>query len=471
MTALPTVPAGTPVELAAQIRTLLDAAAEGIVVDAAPFFDAANRTVVELIFAHDVAQVDAWIRALAPLVRHAESELPLQDPADAMMSRCTSIAEVCDHATAVRDRPPAIVADDQLELIVVDEISALARTSSTRPAAASEAALVPWAIDLRDGAIVIAGNEVHPVVARDIYVRLGTLLDEADRAVDHEDWLRLGRDLDAWFRYARPARGRSLQKPSSPVEGMAYREAEGRAIMRMATYSIAVLKPRSKKGGAPWEGAVYTLRPTLTGHDRRLAGFSIRVAAEQIDAAPMADPETGSVRPALPGPVDAPRNPPRRPIPAPSQSPAVPAWLAERWKTIREEHARILACVAPGESVTLDELAAQSGLGRELLRSHIGTLVEQAVLVEVTPSTWRRLRVRRRRGSKAPPLGIAAAPVPVAPPEPRRSAAAPKRGRSSKAVQVSPPAPPPLPLASCRACNTAARTLSALCVRCGAPYG
>lgn len=276
---------------------------------------------------------------------------------------------------------------DVAEVLVIDtrgdsrDLERVDRALVARPSAAS-LALSSWAAELVDGKITIGGAEIDPVIARDLWERLGSLLGQADRDADHAEWARLRAELDRAFRRAPPARGRTLGRPSVDVAGVVLRERDDLASLRLATFAVATLR-RTSRG---WEGAVYALRPTLTGHERRPTGERVRVPLEAV-------PELAPAAPiALPGPTA--RTGVSRPS-APAPAPTVPAWLSGRWSQIQALHAEILA-MAPsvGDVVDIDALGARLRLPREVLRGELETLCERGELAELrqpdAPAAWRR---------------------------------------------------------------------------------
>jgi len=352
---------------------------------------------------------------------------------------------------------------DSIVVVGVDQMDEKRPQSSTAREAprADRAALAPWSVDLApSGAIVVAGVELHPAIARDLYQRLGALLAEGERDELHVEWSRLAAWLDHHFAPGVPITGRTIGRPAQDVGGLAVRERADQVAVRLATYVVAFLRPR----GGRWEGPALQLRPTATGHERRPTGVRIRV--EHV-------PER-TERPArvLPGPASG-----VRPAGPPAQ-PALPAWLQARRAQAREEQARVVEAVRGG-AATFDAIAGVLRLPRELLRGHLELLVER-----------RELRMRaangERRWSLAPPrrarpgfegqvstklrAGRAAAegatrarsgpstgPVPCA------------KGRRAKAPPPA-PAPPRAPLRSCWTCNTSTHAAGACCPLCGTPF-
>jgi hypothetical protein len=299
-------------------------------------------------------------------------------------------------------------------------------------------ALVPWSVELTEGQIMVAGTAIHPILARDLWMRLGALLGEAERDGEQAEWSRLAGELDRHFRGCPPAQGRTLDRPSMPVGGLVLQEHEDLVAFRMATYSIAVLK-KTKRG---WEGPVYALRPTAVGHERRPLGTRVRVAAEAI----------GPVRRLqLPGPA---ATLPPRPV-KPNARPEVPEWLRARWTDIRVVHAAILALVPNvGDAGGFELFAASLRIPRDELRGHLDTLREQGELVETKPKaageivTWRRAArpafdaPRKGRGTR---VGTA---------KPARKPAKPATTPKRKAK----PAPPaPATLLRCAPCDRMVR--------------
>lgn len=344
----------------------------------------------------------------------------------------------------------------------------LAVIASVPEIVGAEAALSPWQIDLDpSGLIRLGGREVHPVVARDIWLRLGALLSAADRAADHDEWARLGRELDDRFARAVPARARTLQRPSQVVEGLLLRETATRTYIRLAPFALAALTPRSGTSGATlpaWEGIAYALRPTLLGHEQRPLGFRVRVAGELVAAVPcIAEQRTllKLVDHATPATT-------LRSRPVPVSPPVPPAGLMAARKRVEQEHRAILQALPEGETRSVDQLHATTDIGRERLRRHLATLVELGVLATVKGErAWRRVKPRPRARARLPESLRAELLAGLAPVPSSRSTrpATSKRTRLPKPVAV-----PSLPFASCTNCNTAARTLSATCPRCGAAY-
>jgi hypothetical protein len=289
-----------------------------------------------------------------------------------------------------------------------DELALRPRAELLEEPAPATQALAPWRVERRDGMIVLGDGELHPVMARDLWMRLGQLLEATERDADQAEWARLSAELDRHFQGCPGVGGRTIGRPAMPVEGVLLREHEGVATLRLATFSIATLR-RTKRG---WEGPVYALRPTMVGHDRRPIGQQVRVPLEAV-------PEVRRLAIAGPAATLPPRSttPPRRP--------EVPAWLRERWADIQAVHAEILACVPNvGDVVHFEALAEQLRIVRDVLRGHLETLVEQGELVELDPIAagepprWQRVeRVRFREGRRR---------TRVAAPKPARVAKAPK---------------------------------------------
>lgn len=338
---------------------------------------------------------------------------------------------------------------DSIVVVGVDQMDEKRPQSSTALEAprADRAALAPWSVDLApSGAIVVAGVELHPAIARDLYQRLGALLAEGERDELHVEWSRLAAWLDHHFAPGVPITGRTIGRPAQDVGGLAVRERADQVAVRLATYVVAFLRPR----GGRWEGPALQLRPTATGHERRPTGVRIRV--EHV-------PER-TERPArvLPGPA-----PGARPTEPPAQ-PAPPAWLQERRAQAREEQARVVEAVRGG-AATFDEIAGVLRLPRELLRGHLELLVER-----------RELHMRPADGERRWSL---AAPPPARPgfegqvATKLRPSKASARGSTKAKRAKAPPPPPPSPrppLRSCWTCNTSTHTAAESCPRCGTRY-
>lgn len=280
----------------------------------------------------------------------------------------------------------------------------------------SSQALSPWSVELAGGEILISGAAVHPVIARDLWMRLGALLGQAEHDSEQAEWTRLSAELDRHFREAPAAHGRTMGRPSMPVAGLVLRERDDVVVFRLATFSLAYLKP-TKRG---WEGPVYALRPTSVGHDLRPLGVRVRLQDEAV--APMRRLE-------LPGP--APR-PPQRPAIAPAL-PHLPEAVERR----RNESRAILEAILVvfpgiGAQASLDDVAHAVRLPRDILRDHLELLVERGELAETKPApgvrrTWTRLArqpgqfdsrkpgtrfqkptgARAKRAKAAPPVGAA----------------------------------------------------------------
>ncbi|MFZ5476067.1 MAG: hypothetical protein ACOZNI_04775 [Myxococcota bacterium] len=294
-------------------------------------------------------------------------------------------------------------------------------------------ALSPWRVELRDGQIVVGDAVVHPVVARDLWARLGQLVAEAERDSEQAEWTHLSRELDRQFRLATPASARTLAKPSTVVEGLVLRESEDAAIFRLATFSIATLR-RGRKG---WEGPAWALRPN--GFDRLLRPLGFRVRVHPDAVPPVAVPR------ALPGPSPTPR-----PGTAP-RAPEAPAGLLERRQAIAEAQRELLEAFGEvGTSRTLDELAERVPARGHELRAQLDTLVEQGELAVAKPTTpgeparWTRLDRQPLR----PPWSKRGA---------TRLAKAPRRKAAPRPAKPKPPAhPSPLSMrCSSDACRAA----------------
>lgn len=240
-------------------------------------------------------------------------------------------------------------------------------------AAPAETALAAWSVQSVDGRIRIGEVELHAVAARDLWLRLGELLGAGDRSAELDAWAELERDLDRHFARTWPARGRTVGPPSRTVSGVVLREREGELAFRVATFAVAFLKPAAKG----WEGPVFALRPTGTGHGhvRQPTGVRIRLPAE-------AAPEL-QVERQLP---EAPRR-----WSAPGRAPELPAWLAARREAVKGEHAAILAAMAAGRSMKLDAITALVPLvSRRMVRLHLDALVELGRVKEVRKGRmWR----------------------------------------------------------------------------------
>lgn len=140
---------------------------------------------------------------------------------------------------------------------------------------AAPLALATWGVELVDGAITVGGSALHPVVARELWLRLGQLLDAQERDEDGPAWARLEAHLDAAFRDATPCRGRSGRMRQA---GLMVRESEGRVIVRLATFAVAVLRRHRRA----WEGPVMAARPATTGWDARPTGATYRLELDQV---------------------------------------------------------------------------------------------------------------------------------------------------------------------------------------------
>lgn len=338
---------------------------------------------------------------------------------------------------------------DAVEVVGVDGVDAIPLQSSTALDAprADRAALAPWSVDRSSsGAIVVAGVELHPAIARDLYQRLGALLDEGDRHELHAEWVRLEAWLDRQFAGGTPVSGRTVGRPSQAVAGVAVREREDQVAVRLATYVVAFVRPARGR----WEGAAWQLRPTVTGHERRPVG--VRVRLEHV-------PDGAPPRPrALPGPCPA-------PAAKAAPQPILPDWLrARRDQALAEQEALLQAL--RGGPLGLDELAGALPCGRDRLRAHLEVLVERGAVHRADAEGVRRWRC---------------APAPK-PQEPRAASGrpgtrldsrkAPKGSRKagSRPSQPARPAPPAAPLRSCWTCNTSAHTAAPCCPVCRTPY-
>lgn len=322
-------------------------------------------------------------------------------------------------------------------------------------------ALVPWGVDLVDGQIVLGGVEVHPVIARDLWMRLGALLGAAERDSEQAEWERLGVELDRSFRGATPATGRVVGQRTE-VTGVVQRDDESHAAYRVATFSVALLR-RTKKG---WEGPVYAYRPLSVGHDLRPLGMRVRLPDEAVPA----------LRPVLQLPPPRPRlllAGPGADQVRPAVPPAMAPSLVQRRAEVAADHALILARFTGNEPATLDHLAAGGRFPREVLLAHLETLVDLRVLARrKTPDgyVWSVQPPRTRPPPMTPErraeLAAALLGTPAPPKAPKVKA--PRKGKAKP-----PPAPPPaplLPFRSCAGCNTACRTTAPTCPRCKRAY-
>lgn len=255
------------------------------------------------------------------------------------------------------------------ELVILER--GVSRSAEDTELELAALALTPWSVELVDGQIAVGGNQVHPVIARELWLRLGTLLGQAVRDADQPLWDALGRALDREFRGAYPCRGRM---DGAFVDGMMLRDGEDRACLRLSMFSIAMLK-RQKRG---WEGLAFEVRPLTIGRELRPLGFRVHVADKLVRPMPKA----------LPGPVVS--APARRD--APGLPPRAPTWLLERRATVKAELAVLLDAVGPvGAVATLDAIAAVRKLPREVLREQLEQLVEQGELaVSKADGPWTR---------------------------------------------------------------------------------
>ena len=340
------------------------------------------------------------------------------------------------------DFDPVVV----LEVAQVDDIRPQSSTALEAPRA-DRAALAPWSVDLApSGAIVVAGVELHPAIARDLYQRLGALLAEGERDELHVEWSRLAAWLDHHFAPGVPITGRTIGRPAQDVGGLAVRERADQVAVRLATYVVAFLRFR----GGRWDGPAVQLRPTATGHERRPTGVRIRV--EHV-------PER-TERPARVRPGPAPGVRPARP---PAQ-PALPAWLQARRAQAREEQARVVEAVRGG-AATFDEIAGALRLPRELLRGHLELLVERRELQMRTADGERRWSLAAPPPARPGFEGQAATKLRPS----KASAKGCTKAKRAKAPPPPPPSPRP-PLRSCWTCNTSTHTAAESCPRCGTRY-
>lgn len=350
--------------------------------------------------------------------------------------------------------------DDRGEVVIVDmdPRRGLEALPAAAPAPASQA-LTPWAVDLAGGAITIGGAEIDPVIARDLWTRLGAVLGQAERDADQAAWEGLAREVDRTFAAGIPATGRTIARRPMAVDGVVVRTDEG-AAFRVATFALATLRQTSK---GVWEGAVYELRPTSVGHDRRWTGMRVRLADEALP------------RPVLAIVGPAPEPMPIRPVPVPvapahvlAHRAAVAAGLAELLDTFGEL----------GTRRTLEELAAGGRWRRKELLGRLEVLVERGELRAIDgedgPAWVRReppargTRVVRKHGTVIVDAvdgkilatkGSVPAKASRERSESDRSKPAPRpRGSAPKApVRYVPPPPPPCRVWRCAPCDRVVR--------------
>ncbi len=286
--------------------------------------------------------------------------------------------------------------NDDVELWIQPTARELAQRPESDP---SGLALSPWAVDLVDGQITLGGATVDPVVARELWMRLGSLLGQAQHDIDQALWERLGRELDRDFAHAHPCHGRAIGGPGTRVDGMLVRDvdAEDRAVFRLAAFSVAILK-RGKRG---WEGNAYSLTPLSIGRDLRPLGWRVRVLEDAIRPLPKA----------LSGPVA----PSRRPA-GPPVTPVMPPELAEKRARIFALHKAILDAIGQGN--TFEALASELRIPRDALRDALESLVEDGRLAVVKTSEgprWTPVARGREGASRAPGRnGTRLAPAPKA---------------------------------------------------------
>lgn len=370
--------------------------------------------------------------------------------------------------TTRRSPPPSrpSPADDHVPvaLVGVDENAASSSQSSALSVPrADAAALAAWTVDRSEtGAIVVAGVELHPAIARDLYQRLGAHLELADRDEMHAEWARLEAWLDAMFVGATPVSGRTVGRPSQAVAGLALRERDDQVAVRLATYVVAFARPSRGR----WEGAAWQLRPSVTGHERRPMGVRVR-----FEAVPDARPE----RRHLVGPTQA--DAPRRGLGRPPR-PHLPEWLRQRRDTAMAEQQLLRDAMDAPRS--LDELVEATRLPRATVRAHLEVLVERREARRVRGSgatRWRRLEAHATpapvpAGAEAPttpPPAPVGAPGTRLGPAPKGKLAGPTKGTKRASAPPAPAAPRP-ELRSCWTCNTSCHTNQPACPRCRTPY-
>ena len=333
-----------------------------------------------------------------------------------------------------------------IELVGVAQMDEGRPQSSTALEAprADRAALAPWTVDLApSGAIVVAGVELHPAIARDLYARLGALLEEGERDELHMEWSRLGAWLDHHFRRGAPVSGRTIGRPSEAVRGLAIRERDDQVAVRLATYVVAFLRRRGER----WEGSACQLRPTVTGHERRPMGVRIR-----LDHVPEARQEAP---PALTGPASLSTRA------TPSTAPELPPWLRARRDQAMAEQAQLVDAVRAGAR-SLDEIAEAVRLPRETIRRHLELLVERTELQMSRAREGRRWTIAPAKRA-APTFGGGRVT--------RVHEGRTKPSRPTKAAKASPPPPAPRPaLRSCWTCNVSMHTAADRCPRCGTAF-
>ena len=306
-------------------------------------------------------------------------------------------------------------------------------------------ALIPWAVERVGDAIALGGVEVHTTVARDLWRRLGELLEEGERDAAQAEWSRLAVELDRAFASGRPARGTTVGKGRTFVEGVIVRDREGHATFRVASFAIVLL--RAVKNG--WEGQGYSLRPLVIGHELRPLGVRVRVSSEAV-------PALATTARQIEGPATSRRGvqPPCRPV--------MPSIVLAQRSAARDDQAALLAVVpVPGAIATLEAFAQATLLRRDVIRGHLEALVDLGDVEELSGTTWRRLHrvaFAERRPAKGKASGTRLVPAPA-------------RAGRVRSKKVPPPSPPVLlPLRSCFKCNTAARTANARCPVCRAEY-
>lgn len=374
-------------------------------------------------------------------------------------------------------------------------------------------ALATWGVELVDGAICVGGSAIHPVAARELWLRLGTLLDGQERDEDSLAWARLEKHLDAAFRGAVPCRGRSGRVVQT---GLVLRESQNRAIVRLATFSVAVLRRRR----GHWEGAVLAARPASHGWDARPMGLAYRLEPEQVPTArpPLLPPPaprpllTMATKPVPRSDMPVPRS--DMPVPPPPRPPV----QSEQVRAARDRGAAaaapVLALLEGGPKTFMALREALPEMPEEELRARLTWLAELQRVRRRGPS-WTLVRPRERPAVAtkpstlvpAPPAPPAGALVPLVHPKTYEHRAAIKAsgghwdharkqwmvppdqhavllarvsGRPSVTPakpRRSPPAPtkPPAPLLPFRLCQnakcqTAARTSASTCPRCKQPY-
>lgn len=156
-------------------------------------------------------------------------------------------------------------------------------------------ALSPWKIETDGDEVVIGDLTVDLGTAKDLWVRLGVAIGEAERNTELRAWVALEEWLTWHFQGAHHAQGEDVRH-GKRARGLLRRDGEKLALFRIATYCVVHLRP--KRNAPTWEGPIMRYRPgTIAVGEIVATTRRVRVEADAVLGAPLIDRQLGRIPP------------------------------------------------------------------------------------------------------------------------------------------------------------------------------